>query len=205
MKKILIGLGALVFLAGCNSQDASSKVEEDKLIPAGIDKEIIPFNLEETTVDADLIANVVIKDKVDEIKAEPIPYTVFNAEVIVVYKGDETTKDITIKQEGDSEWLINGSKMFETGEEYILFMNKTTVDKGDFWIIGGETGTFQVLDNDKVAKLLLPIDEFSDIEVDHSQEVRALKFLDNQDIDEDIIQVLNKDEFIQKIKDEVEK
>uniref|UniRef100_A0A0M0KFS1 Uncharacterized protein n=1 Tax=Halalkalibacterium halodurans TaxID=86665 RepID=A0A0M0KFS1_ALKHA len=35
---------------------------------------------------------------------------------------ETNSKEITIKQQGDSEWIFNDTKLFEVGETYFLFL-----------------------------------------------------------------------------------
>lgn len=79
MKTLIYLLGILIFLTACNSNTGSkisSKLKEIVEIPGGINAEIIGFDLEDTTLNADLIAEVTIKEKVEEVEEEPLPYTV---------------------------------------------------------------------------------------------------------------------------------
>ncbi|MBK3496329.1 membrane lipoprotein lipid attachment site-containing protein [Viridibacillus sp. YIM B01967] len=205
MKKMIMVLGGVLLLASCNTK-TTTVTEVAHEVTGGINAEIIPFDFKETTAEADLIAHLTIRNQVEEakvVKGRSIPYTLFNAEVKEVYKGEVTTKEIVIKQEGDSEWVVNNSKLFEAGEEYILFLKKTAEIRGDFWIIGAETGTFRVLDQDTVAKLLMPIAELKDIEVVASKrDPKVDSLIDELNDNGKEIQMINKDKLIGKIKAE---
>ncbi|MED4123786.1 hypothetical protein P4631_11140 [Halalkalibacterium halodurans] len=54
---------------------------------------------------------------------------------------ETNSKEITIKQQGDSEWIFNDTKLFEVGETYFLFLKETSQSKAAYWIIGEDTGT----------------------------------------------------------------
>src|SRR5690606_5103404 len=90
-------------------------------ITGGIDARIVPFDFEEAVKDADLIAEVEIKRLIKEVKEEPIPYTVFATHIIQKIEGDDMRAEVTIRQNGDSEWRFNDNKMFKPGEKYVFF------------------------------------------------------------------------------------
>lgn len=69
-------------------------------MPGGIEAETEPFNLEEAVDCSDLVVEVIIKEKVEEVKGKSIPYTVFAVEVKESYQGNRIDEMITIKQQG---------------------------------------------------------------------------------------------------------
>ncbi|WP_080873461.1 hypothetical protein [Oceanobacillus timonensis] len=179
MRKLVLFFTVLFLLVACNQQDETSNPnvsesdDTDEIVPGGIDAEIIPFNLENATEDADLIAQVTILEKVEEVSIEPVPYTVFRVDVTESIEGEPINETVTIKQLGDSEWSINNNEFFEPGEEYIFFLNETSESNSDYWIIGEETGFFQVLDDDTVVKLVNSIPELRDAESDNVNELNT--------------------------------
>lgn len=201
MRKILVVLGAiLVITTACStkneSSDFSSDLTEVEEIAAGIDAEVLSFNLEEAKEQADLIAEVTIIDKVEEVKQEPIPHTVFRAEVKKAFKGNVKNEEITIKQQGDSEWTVNNTELFKAGEKYIFFLKETKSINADYWIIGEETGMFKILDdNEVIIKLLEPIDELKKIEILNNNVTNSL----NSEIDSEQSQILSYKGFIENI------
>ncbi len=54
--------------------------------------------------EADLVAELTIIEKVEEVDKKPVPYSVFSAAIQSVYKGEMNKENITIKQQGNSEW-----------------------------------------------------------------------------------------------------
>lgn len=192
MKKTFVFLGICILLSGCtekndevlNLETSETTFAEEK--PDGISAELIPFDFKETPKEADLVAEIVIGEKLEEVEEIPIPYTLFEAEIKEVIQGTPVSETIVIKQQGDSEWIFNDNDLFEVGEEYILFLKENTVSKGDYWILGEETGMFQVSEDEEVVKLADPLEEFEDIEIGPKGS--------------ELQQVLDKDSFVEKIK-----
>ncbi|MFD1066390.1 hypothetical protein [Oceanobacillus locisalsi] len=199
MRNLLLFCTILFLLVACNQQDESGNPsvsesdDTDDIVSGGIEAEIKPFHLADATEDADLIAQVTILEKVDEVHAEPVPYTVFRAEVAESIEGEPSSETVTIKQLGDSEWPINNNAFFEPGEEYIFFLNETSESNSDYWIIGEETGFFQVLDDDTVVKLVHSIPELKEAESDNVNELNISTEELKMATDE---QVLDKQKFI---------
>ncbi|TDQ43006.1 hypothetical protein [Aureibacillus halotolerans] len=196
MKRIGLFLLFSGLMVGCGqanheSQRAtSSEVNEQ---PAGIEADLIPFKFQKAISDADLIAEVIIKEKKEEVDVKPLPYTVFSAEVNNIYKNPSTNQNvstITLKQQGNSEWTVNHLELFKPGETYILFLKETKGSKSDYWIIGEATGMFKVIDDDTIVKMLGPSEEFNTIEVETKNKNPYINHGS---------QVLDKNEFIRKI------
>lgn len=205
MKKILLLLGLGILLSACNNEVNEKVSTEDtektllaEEVPDGIQAEIIPFDSEETPKEADLVAEIIIGDKLEEVEEKPVPYTLFKAEIKEVIEGVPVSQNIVIKQQGNSEWVFNDNELFAPGEEYIFFLKETTVSKGDYWILGEETGMFQVFGNEEVVKLADPLEEFEDIEIDLEESEKIEINSDNQEEFEEQ-QVLDKESFIEKI------
>lgn len=108
-------------------------------------------------------------------------------------KGGRISEEITIKQQGTSEWSFNDNALFNPDEKYILFLMETKASKADYWILGEETGMFKVVDSDKVIKLANKNKEFESIESNSILESSNVKV-------DDSIQILDKNKFIDKIK-----
>ncbi|MDY7224200.1 hypothetical protein [Halalkalibacterium halodurans] len=204
---LALSLSITSLLTACNeSANPESIIRNANLQeegPGGIDAEIIPFDLNDALEDADLIAEVTILEKVEEVKIEPVPYTVFRAEVTEAYMTETNSKEITIKQQGDSEWIFNDTKLFEVGETYFLFLKETSQSKAAYWIIGEDTGTFVKLDDDIIAKLAAPSDDLIEVESDTNfdrEELRS-KIGPNKNIEE--VQLLDEKAFYKKIKEEI--
>lgn len=165
-------------------------------MPGGIEVETESFSLEGGIKLSDIVVEVIIKEKVEEVSVEPIPYTVFSVEVQELYQGNIDNEMITIKQQGDSEWTVNSNKLFEEGERYIFFLKETKQSKSDYWIIGEETGFFQVLDSGEIVKLVESIAGLRDVEVDNVGDYDKSSLDLKIAIDE---QILDKQKFIEKL------
>ncbi|GEN29815.1 hypothetical protein HNQ35_000483 [Cerasibacillus quisquiliarum] len=190
------------FLVGCSSHE-KTEMNPDYAgvgteIPGGIDARIVPFDFEEAVKDADLIAEVEIKRLIKEVKEEPIPYTVFATHIIQKIEGDDMRAEVTIRQNGDSEWRFNDNKMFKPGEKYVFFLKKTAASESDYWILGEETGMFQVASDDYLIKLSDSLDEFASLEA-HPNDLQS----NDKEIINDVTQILDKQSFINKIKGEL--
>lgn len=199
MKKLILLLLFVILLAACNKENENGNsidyglVEE---VPGGIEVETESFSLEGGIKLSDIVVEVIIKEKVEEVSVEPIPYTVFSVEVQELYQGNIDNEMITIKQQGDSEWTVNSNKLFEEGERYIFFLKETKQSKSDYWIIGEETGFFQVLDSGEIVKLVESIAGLRDVEVDNVGDYDKSSLNLKIAIDE---QILDKQKFIEKL------
>lgn len=202
-KKMLI-FGVLIFMTACSEEtkkSVSKEVETIVEVPAGIEAQMVPFDLKGDTERANLIAEVTITEKIEEVDEKPIPYTVFRAEVNEIFKGELNRKEITIKKSGNSEWVVNHNKMYESGEKYILFLKETLASKSDYWVLGEDTGEFQIIDNATIAKLKVPIEEFKEIELNNPKAIsETLKQKDTSNT-----QVIDKEGFIEIVKREIER
>ncbi|MBE1556557.1 hypothetical protein [Sporosarcina limicola] len=201
LRKLVYLIGSMMVLTACNSNVGSGVSPKSAVsveVPDGIQAELIGFDFEDATVEADIIAEVTIKEKIEEVNDETGPYTVFSVVVNQVLNGTISEQEVTIKQEGDSEWTFNDNKMFESGEKYILFLKETVASKSDYWIIGEETGMFKIINDDTIVKLAAPIEEFKDIEIDgNNQSTSMMAELDNDN--EKSIQAIDLNKFISKI------
>lgn len=199
MKKLILLLLFVILLAACNKENENGNsidyglVEE---VPGGIEMETESFSLEGGIKLSDIVVEVIIKEKVEEVSVEPIPYTVFSVEVQELYQGNIDNEMITIKQQGDSEWTVNSNKLFKEGERYIFFLKETKQSKSDYWIIGEETGFFQVLDSGEIVKLVESIAGLRDVEVDNVGDYDKSSLDLKIAIDE---QILDKQKFIEKL------
>ena len=106
--------------------------------------------------------------------------------------------EVTIRQNGDSEWSFNDNKMFKPGEKYVFFLKKTAASESDYWIFGEETGMFQVASDDYLIKLSDSLDEFASLEANPNDLQSNYKEIIN-----DVTQILDKQSFINKIKGEL--
>lgn len=164
MRYILFLLIYLFVYGIYNTGDEKSEYTyEEDVIQSGIEAEVLAFELEEAKEQANLIAEITIMDKVKEIDKEiGMPYTVFQAQVDHVFKGNANPV-ITIKQDGTSEVLVNSVEPFAKGEKYILFLKETRKIDAEYWIIGEESGVFKV--NKQKIHLRFPLSNVDDLEI----------------------------------------
>ncbi len=76
--------------------------------------------------------------------------TYYEAEVLQTFKG-EVPDRIVIQQDGSSKSTMMGYPLFAHGNEFLVFLNRTTIgDRTDncYWIIGSWTTVFDVVVDD---------------------------------------------------------
>lgn len=186
---ICIFLLATILVVACNSSEVKR-----------IDASIEVFTFTESVNQADLIADITVIEKEGE-RDEPSPKTTYKVIVNNVLKGDKNliNKNISIDQQGNSEWVFNDNAFFEKEENYILILNKTVgTDVSDYWIQGEETGMYKIINDGTVVKLANSLKELNSIE-DTSTSKKDF----NDKVGYKDFQVLDKELLIEKIKNEV--
>lgn len=178
------------------SINASKKMEDTDISPKeNIEAMIEAYSFEESVERSDLIAEVAIVSKIKEID-DPSPKTLFEAKVVNRLKGDTNQETIKVLQEGTSEWSFNGQEQFAEKEEYFLFLKKATGKDYDgtntYWILGAQTNTYKIIQDNKVQKNAKHEVELEDIED------KALSSVEQD------LQVLDKEKFQNKIMDLLE-
>jgi hypothetical protein len=130
--------------------------------------QIFPF--EEAVNRSDLIAKVRIGKKSGELN-EPVPKTVFNAQILETQKSDVKVEleSIQIMQQGTDEILFNDNPIFNENEEYILFLKKAvgpiTQEYPDlYWITGEESNMYKVIGDQLVERQAFIKNELLDIQ-----------------------------------------
>lgn len=155
---------------------------------------------------SDVVAKVKIIETVTELD-EPSAKTIFHAEVTKKYKG-EIGETINVMQEGNSKVEFNGTRLFEPGEEYILTLMETTgiEIENTYWILGAETGIYEVLDNDAVVKWAKSDAQLKNVEYENVNE-KLSTYLKNTDTEETEkeLQVLYKEKFEELIETSLKK
>ena len=185
-------------LHGKASSSNENKVITQQVSPKGkVHTEINVYTFEEVVKKADLIAEVEIIKKVKEL-SEPSPKTVFEARILEGFKESKELETINVLQEGNSEWLYDDNEPFKENEKYILFL-KTAVGEefegtDTYWILGAQTNTYSVLNEDKIMKNGLYDEELALIE----DTVKMRSLTDNDK------QVLNKNLFLKKLNEVIE-
>lgn len=129
------------------------------------------ISIDESIKISDLIAKVEIVKKTKEID-KPACKTFFDAKILNIYEGQDKLKNvskISIIQDGNSNWLVNGNPMFENKEKLILILKKVPGYNNTFNIISGSINTYKIVEADgksyvvkeeKVDRLLQDIDVF---------------------------------------------
>lgn len=170
--------------------EKSEYIYEETSEQSMIEAEVQAFELEEAKDQANIIAEITIMDKVKEIDKEiGMPYTVFQAQVNQVFKGNANPV-ITIKKDETSEVLVNSVEPFVKGEKYILFLKETMKIDAEYWIIGEQTGVFKV-DNEEI-HLKFPLSNVDDLGISYDV---------IEDADGWEIQIFDKVRFIKIIED----
>ncbi|MEF2248513.1 hypothetical protein [Paenibacillus sp. IITD108] len=129
------------------------------------------FKIDEAVGKADVIAEVEILNAVKEMY-EPGNKTIFSAKVVQPIKGEvEAGSEIYIMQEGNSKVAFNDAPQFQGKEKYILILMKAVgMDNDDtYWILGSETGVYEVVDEHTVVKWAKPEEAFASIEASQAQ------------------------------------
>jgi hypothetical protein len=143
------------------------------------------YNFDDSIKRSDLIVEVEILSKDGEITNDPLPKTLFNCSVIRIFKGEvdkEKNNEIIITQLGNEKWIVNGNKLFESGEKYILFLK---IDNGYFntyWISSEEVNIYKIEVIDK-----------KDYVIKNSVKDAKLKDIQNDEIEKIFKQELEKD------------
>ena len=185
----------LVYTPKENSK-ASEKMGDVEISPReNIEARIETYSFEESVNRSDLIAEVAIVSKIKEID-EPSPKTIFEANVVNKLKGDTNQETIKVLQEGTSEWSFNGQEQFAEKEEYIIFLKKATGKDYDgtntYWILGAETNTYKIIQDNRVKKI-----------AKHEVELEAIEDKTLSTTNQGL-QVLDKEKFQNKIADLLE-
>lgn len=155
--------------------------------------EVFPF--EDGVKQADLIVKVVLRENLG-VLTEPVPKSIFNAQILSTQKSDPTlvSETISIMQQGNNEVLFNDNPLFQENEEYILFLKKAVDSVAEeypnlYWILGEETNMYKNIRNNTVEKLGYIDKELYDVENNHTLNLNETTNT----------QVLNEEEFIKKI------
>jgi hypothetical protein len=161
------------------------------------------YNFEDSIKRSDLIVEVEILSKDREITDDPLPKTLFNCSVIRIFKGEvdkEKNNEIIITQLGNEKWIVNGNKLFESGEKYILFLKIDSRYYNTYWISSEEVNIYkiEVIDKkDYVIKNSVKDAKLKDIQNDEIEKI-VIKELE-QNIDKQVhiknIQVMEKKAF----------
>jgi len=115
------------------------------------------YPFDEAVQQADVVSEIVITNHAGEID-EPSAKTIFSAEVVESYKGGlEAGETIDVLQEGNSKVEFKGTRLFQVGEKYVLILKKATgFTEPTYWILGGETGVYEVVDDSTLIKWAKP-------------------------------------------------
>lgn len=173
-KNLLLISGLLIFLVLVTTITFKSVRQDEENTPAippakigTIKSSLQTYDFNDAVAYADLIVKVQIKSVMKELH-EPSPKTLFNAATIETYKQDENLSSnyIKILQAGNSSWLYEGSPQFNENDQYVLFLKKAVgMEESDiYWILGEETGMYEVLRNGKLKKVAKSDAELNNIE-----------------------------------------
>lgn len=160
---------------------------------------VMSYSIDEAVKKSDLIAEIVIKNKVEEFD-KPSPQTAFSAEVNNVLKGNlEKGSIINVLQDGNTTISFNGTPMFQPGESYVLMLMEAVGLDNDntYWILGAETGIYQVVTDQTLMKWQKSEETLKSIEVFETQLDTVNEHISTlkekfKDYD---IQILQKDKF----------
>lgn len=213
-RRLVTFMFCILFLfLGCENQADNTTIEDqerkgDSEINVNretsnkIDGEIEVYEFTEAVNKADLIAQIKIVDVVEETD-EPSPKTIFRARRIENLKGSSNVNEIFVLQQGNSHSVFRNNPLFKKDENYLLFLMKTTdLDMEDsYWILGEETGMYQLLDESIAVKRAVKDDELKKLEI---VDKKILSFVEKNtelSLDGREMQVLQQDELKKIIKD----
>jgi len=196
-------IGLVLFIQDYNTQSnediSASKVDNsaDSQKYIGVIKaEIEVLDFKDSIKEADLIAKVKVGAIIEELD-EPSPKTLIQMEIKNVLKGSSDLKTINVLQQGNSKWLFNDNEILKENQEYILFLKTaiTVKQPNSFWILGEETGMYEVLNSGNLKKLSRPEKDLSDI-----VNINLTKYYNDELTESKEVQVINEDLFNEKIK-----
>lgn len=188
----VIGITAssYIYFSEVSSSDENKVNTTQQVSPKGkVHAEINVYTFEEAVKKADLIAEVEITKKVKEL-SDPSPKTLFEARILEGFKESKELEIINVLQEGNSEWLYDDIEPFKENEKYILFL-KTAVGEefegtDSYWILGAQTNTYSVLNDNKIMKNALYDEELALIEDVKTRTLTANQVSENQVFDKDV-------------------
>ena len=124
---------------------------------------------------SEVVSEISIVKNVGEIY-EPTAKTIFSAVVTKTFKGSVAPGDaIQILQEGNGKVEFNDTPLFQPGEKYVLILKKATdFPEGTYWILGGETGIYQVIDDNSIVKWSKSEKQLQNIEIEGDIETTKL-------------------------------
>lgn len=126
------------------------------------------YPFEEAVNLSDLIVEITIDERLGEL-VDPIPKTIFNAVVTDVVKGSNEKKGefINVLQQGNSDWTFNDTPLFESGDTLVLFLKSVTDEEypNTYWILGEETGMYEVVDGKRLNKISKKDTALNDIQL----------------------------------------
>lgn len=128
---------------------------------------IMTYPFDEALQMADLVSEITIVKKAGE-RDKPAAKTIFTAEVAKSFKGSRSPGDtIHILQEGNGKVEFNQTPMFQPGERYVLILKKAEDFPEDtYWILGGETGVYQIIDDQAIVKRSKAEEQLRSIEIE---------------------------------------
>jgi hypothetical protein len=159
-----------------------------------VNAKIQDFTLTQASKEADLIVKVKINGLYKEIN-EPAPKTLHESEILEVFKGPKNINpNITIMQQGNSEWSFNDNEIFQKDDEYYLFLKEATGNyENTYWILGEESTIYKI-ESDEIVKQSFVDNDLSEItkKVEKNEKLKKEK------------QHLDKEKFLGKLKKEIE-
>ncbi len=157
-----------------------------------------PFN--EALQLADNVSELTIVSNAGEID-EPSAKTIFTAEVTKNFKGDVLPGEtIYILQDGNSKVEFNHIP-FQSGEKFVLILKKATgFTDNTYWILGGETGVYQIVDDNTIVKWAKVDEQLKNVEIEDDKQAKNGIQVEFETKD---TQLLNKEQFEQFIESEL--
>lgn len=185
-----------LLLVACQTTSTKDGGNEKESGILNAEIEIVPF--ESLQKEADLIVEIKLIEKIDEVNSTP-PESIFEMEIQNVFKGDKEklNEKITVSQTGNSHWIYEDNKYtLNEGVSYILFLKETIGNyASDYWILNDIAGLF-VVDDDVVIKLVYEDKELNDILIE-TPSVNATPKIGNHS--KEYIQFLDKEKFLERI------
>lgn len=162
---VLLSVSMLIF-NGCSSTEKQQTIADTtqqvkqavKDTPRQVGQKqyfatIEEFEFDKFYEEADIIAQVEILEWLEEIN-DPLGEmsTYFKATIENTYKNtvDSDTKEIRLKQDGNSYHTSHLLPLFKNGDRLLLFLKKAVGEdkENTYWILGSYSGVFRIINTD---------------------------------------------------------
>lgn len=193
MKKIINFLILTAFsiltLSGCGQTVKQQVSENLKDTPHQVglkgqmSASVMGMELDTSFKDADIVAEVKIREWLGERqKGEELQKTIFRASLEKIFKNsiDNNLKEIKLIQDGNSDYTIENYPLFKNNDRLLLYLKKAVGEgyENTYWILGGHTGIFRIINTDGkdyIVKQIGDFPELSEALISESKDIRSIQ------------------------------